>query len=105
MKFFIPNIDDLFQAERIYDAIKKYNFKLSGWEIKNRRIYSLSYTHKNRKHTSTVGEIEPDIGEPVIAILENSKMFIVCTQNRGVVNDVPLSIGYEEISSVVDFDL
>ena len=103
MKFFIPYAKDKKQAEEVLQGIKKFAKETIGWDITDRRIFSLNYTHEGRKYHSEVGKTDDRVGEKVIAILE-SNTYLVCTQNRGVVRGGPVLVGKMEATRVIDFE-
>lgn len=102
MKFFVPSTDNEKAAEDIYQAAKKFAAE-NCWPVEDRRIQSLGFRDKERFVTAEVGKIEPITGETVVAIFE-SRAFLICTPNRGVLRGMPILVGKHEVSSVTDFD-
>ncbi len=102
MKIFVPKVKDEKQSEEYYNGIVKYNKDIVG-EVSGRKIYSLTYKHNNKKYTAVVGENDEIENEPIIAILE-SRTFLICTPNRGVIRGTPILVGHDEIISVEDFE-
>ena len=103
MKFFIPHAKDNKQAEEVLQNVKKFAKETIGWNITNRRIFSLSYTHEGKKYHSEVGKPDDRVGEEVMAILE-SYTYFVCTPNRGVLRGEPVLVGKEEADRIIDFE-
>jgi len=103
MKFFIPYADDERLAEKTYQAIISFAKDTMRWDVKNRKIFKISYSHNGKNHIAEVGRITDTNGEPVIAILE-SNAYLICTPNRGVQRGMPILVGQEEAFSVIDFD-
>jgi len=103
MKFFIPHAKDEKQAEKVLQGIIKFAKEEIGWDITNRRIFSISYTHEGKKYHSEVGQIDDRVSEEVIAILE-SHIYFVCTPNRGVIRGMPVLVGREEAKEIIDFE-
>jgi hypothetical protein len=103
VKFFIPYTKDKKQAEKVLQGIKKFAKETIGWDITDRRIFSLSYTHEGKKYHSEVGKPDDRVDEEVIAILE-SYTYLVCTPNRGVLRGEPVLVGKEEVKKIIDFE-
>jgi len=103
VKFFIPHAKDKKQAEKVLQGIIKFAKQEIGWNITNRRIFSLSYTHEGKKYHSEVGKLDDLVNEEVIAILESTTYF-VCTPNRGVIRGMPVLVGKEEAEEIIDFE-
>jgi hypothetical protein len=106
MKFFIPDIDDKEQEQRIYEAIRKFLAKKEGANLSDRKIFSLSYYHKGKIGYAEVGMPSLANGETVKAILDepSRRLYSVCTNNRGVIRGIPILVGYDEVEHVIDFD-
>ena len=102
MKFFIPHAKDKKQAGKVFQDIKKF-LKKSGWDVTDRRIFSLTYLHGRKKYHSEVGKPDDRVNEEVIAILE-SFIYLVCTHNRGVIRGEPVLVGKEEVKKIIDFE-
>jgi hypothetical protein len=99
-KFFFPNST---KPEDVYEGVKKF-LKSQGFEIKDDRIYSISYTHNDREITDVVDKKNQLINENVLAIFNAKSMFLVCTISRGVAGGVPILVGSNEVLSYVLFD-
>lgn len=103
MKFFIPHTDDEKHAENVYEAIKKFAKESTGWNISDKKIFSIRYIHNGKEYYAEVGKKEGLEGEEVIAILA-SNTYLVCTSNRGVVRGDPILVGFNEARNIVYFD-
>jgi len=103
MKFFIPHAKNKEEETKVYEAIKKFANTTLGWDIVDRRIFSLRYFHDGNEYYAEVGKVEQVEGEEVIAILE-SVTYLICTTNRGVIRGMPILVGKDEAYSVIDFD-
>ncbi len=83
MQFFVPAAESPEQAERVYDAIAKFN----GASVTNKRIFALSWRHNGKDMSCKVGEPLPSYyqtgAEPVLAILDCGALYKVCTPSRG----------------------
>jgi len=102
MKFFIPHAKDKKQEKTVYESTKKFAEDQLGWDIEDRKIFSIQYRHESKDYYAEVGKKEQVEGEEVIAILE-STTYLICTPNRGVARGMPILVGKDEARSVVDF--
>ena len=102
MRFFVPVTEDEKEAEAVWEATKRFAEDMLGWEISERRIFSIAYRHEGQDYYVEVGKPDPRVKEVVIAILE-SKTYLVCTPNRGVVRSVPLLVGQGKVGEITDF--
>jgi hypothetical protein len=102
VKFFVPSAENDKAAEDIYQATKKFAVD-NCWPVTDRRIQAIGFRDKGRFVTAEVGKIEPITGETVVAIFE-SRTYLLCTENRGVLRGMPILVGKHEVSSVTDFD-
>ena len=104
MKFFVPAAEDSTQAERVYQAIAKFNHA----PVDGRRIRALRWTHKGQQMTCSVGDALPAYygtgGEPVLAILDCGTLYKVCTENRGGVRGEAVFAGKGDDSHATYFD-
>lgn len=66
------------------------NLLANGIIVSERKIYSITFMHKGRMITETVGELSPSNNEPVIAIFEGGSIFYTCTPNTGVLRGLPM---------------
>jgi hypothetical protein len=103
MKFFIPGAEEEAYAEEIYEAIKKFAKMTLGWDVTDRRIFSIKYRHNSSEYYDEVGKKSKMNGEEVTAILE-SNAFLICTPTRGELRDMPILVGKSSAISVVDFE-
>ena len=103
MKFFIPGAEEEAYAEEIYEAIKKFAKMTLGWDVTERRIFSIRYRHHSSEYYDEVGKKSKMNGEEVTAILE-SNAFLICTPTRGELRDMPILVGKSSVISVVDFE-
>jgi hypothetical protein len=93
MKFFIPHAESAEQAERVLDAVIKFNHA----PPQKQRIAALAWQHKGMKMSCEVGGEAPTYyqtsAEPVVAILDCGALYKVCTTNRGVVRGEAIFVG------------
>ena len=104
MRFFVPAVKDEADAEMVWEATKKFAEEMLGWEISERRIFSIAYQHQGKDYHVEVGKPDPRSNEPVIVILE-STTYLVCTPNRGVVRGIPILVGQDKVEKTTDFEI
>ena len=106
MKFFLPHAEDAAQAERNYEGIRKFNAEQNDATLSPDRFYKVTGVHNGKPFTATVGEAFESMGEPVIAILLDTKrnLYLICTPNRGVLRGMPILSGANEIRSAEKFE-
>jgi len=109
MKFFIPEIDDSQDAEKLYEATRRFAERQTSFRATPRRIFSLSYHHEGKDYYSEVGKIHARIGEAVLVILETKTLadqivYLVCSANRSVLRGEPMLVGEGEVYQVADFE-
>jgi hypothetical protein len=102
MRFHIPSVKDDTKAEEVYEAIRKFAVETTGWDVTDRRIFSIHYRHEGKEYHAEVGKPETRGGEVVEAILE-SNAYLVCTANRGVLRGMPILVGKNEIHNITVF--
>jgi hypothetical protein len=104
MKFFVPHTKDNAEAEVVYEAFAKFNEA----PITKKRIWKLKWKHNGEILQCEIGK--PIIGdprfenEPVLAILELSNLYFICTPNRGGVRGEPIIAGKDYNSIETYFD-
>lgn len=103
MRFFIPAVKDEADAEMVWEATKKFAEEMLGWDISERRIFSIAYRHEGKDYHVEVGKPDPRSHELVVAILE-STTYLVCTPNRGVVRGIPILVGQDKVGKTIDFE-
>lgn len=102
MKFFIPKAKDDAQAEEVWESVKKFAEENLGWDVSDRRIFSITYHKHDQDYYVEVGKPDPRNGELVVAILD-SITYLVCTPNRGVLRGMPILVGGSELREITDF--
>jgi hypothetical protein len=112
MQFFMPDpadptkTADAAKAEQLYAYIKKYMIKHYR-SVQDRRIYSVTYSHKGKRNSVKVGEAHPLYGELVMAIFcqeEPSGCYLICTLERLVSGDAVILAGKVFDTYSVDFE-
>jgi len=81
MKFFVPPIEDVDEALKVYDASINYLESKGESITRNYRIYSVEISIDNAVKTFVVGEKDLLIDELLVFIFENINDFIFCTTN------------------------
>ena len=102
--FFVPAAENEEQAEEVWAGVRRF-LDEGGYPTTDRRLFRLEFTHKGKSVVAEVGQPEPELGEPVVIILEakGAGLYYVCTPNRGVLRDVPLHVGAATTSVAIDF--
>lgn len=101
MRFFIPTITDLPQAEQVYQSIRD---RLADSRPTDRRICRVKYQDGEHARNIAVGESLSIFGdEPVLAIVEADDCFFVCTTHHDAREGAPLSISRSATLEVEEF--
>jgi hypothetical protein len=101
MKFFIPAVSDPEKAEQLYQAIKKS----AVGSITDRRIRSITYGDERKHVRDTVGTRQAENGEIVLAILDSTAWYQICTRHGGLPEkDIGIMVNKEEVIDVEDFE-
>lgn len=102
--FFIPAAESNEQAERVYEAVCKFH----GVAVGENRVRGLSWIHNGQAMSCNVGDAAPAYyrtgDEPVVAIIMRDKVYLVCTENRGVARGEPIYVGENEVQNARYFD-
>ena len=106
MGFFFPGEEDAEKAQGLYEAVRKSAAQTTGWRVTDRRIQKIVFRDRRIKGDAVdeVGKPECLTGEPVVAILETDRAFLVCTPNRGFLRGGPILVGKQEVASATDFE-
>ena len=103
MKFYIPLSTDDEEAESVYGSICKFHKAT----VQSKRIYKLYWYNKYAREyvTTEVGNQAPKEygGELVIAIIEWSNCYLICTPNRGVARGEAIMVGMGNDTNVVQY--
>lgn len=91
-KFFLPHATDANEAESVVASTIKFMAE-QGYQVTDRRFYSVTYTHDGQKYHDVVGKECRLVGEEVLIILDGGGMFLACTPNRGVLRGNPVLVG------------
>ena len=106
MRFFIPNIESIEEAEKQYRTTKRvieYHFG----PVLETRIRSIRFHENGETIRAIVGEREPSKRrEIVIAIFElkRKSSYLVCTPTRGMLRGLPFLVEKVEVRHVEQFD-
>ncbi|CCF84889.1 hypothetical protein [Nitrolancea hollandica] len=107
MKFFLPGVTDQEKAEQLYADIKR---RAQGLDISDKRIFRLIYQDEGKDWVAEVGRIELvegrelRYGEVVIAILDATVTYLICTPNLGILRDKPIMVPKNAVTSVEYFE-
>jgi len=75
-----------------------------GVEASERKVYRIEFVRDGVRDELCVGQQEFDSGEPVLAILDAPRKYLVCTPNQGGYRGEPIVIGKQRTQSVDEFD-
>jgi hypothetical protein len=103
MKFFVPATNTPQSAEDIWEGTVKFAKQNLGWNIADRRIFRIEYSHEGKSYIAEVGQSSQVNRELVLVILE-SNAYLICTGNRGVLRGEPILVGKGEVRSVTEFE-
>lgn len=95
MKFFLPAAKSVEDAEQTYEVIRRFVEKQCG-ALSDTRYRQITFMRRGKAATATVGQIEPLIGETVVAIFRaagGQSLHFICTPNRGALDGLPLYEG------------
>ena len=106
MNFFIPKQfaktkKEACQARECMTNFAKESF---GLETTNRKIYQIDFVRYGDRYEVRVGQPEHKSGEIVMAILESTNGYLVCTPNHGGYQGKPIVVGKPSAESVVEFE-
>ncbi|WP_144219303.1 MULTISPECIES: DUF2971 domain-containing protein [Flavobacterium] len=104
MNFFIPTMSPIeaeaFLNKTIIPFIEQQGYKV----LKDRKIYSITFSHNGKQITDTVDTVSSTNGEVIFAILETDSMFLVCTPKRGITGGEPMLTGKHSVTEIIPFD-
>lgn len=109
MEWFIPHASSKESALKAYEAMKKHVAKVVGVRFfSERRVRKIAFSHNAKYITAEVGKVMRmrEISEEVFAILyePDRSLYHVCTPSRGVLRNMSVLVGADEVSLVEDFD-
>ncbi len=105
MTFYVPGAPTAAEGESIYVGICRYNGKNPSPQTD--RVEGVRWRHEDHEHMAKVGRRLDGYkdGEIVIAILESSGDYLVCTQNNGVLTGEPIKAPRADIVQVWKFQI
>lgn len=106
MRFFVPKpfAVDMNQARRAHESMRAFAEQILGLDVTDRKVYQIEFVHDGERQDARVGEPEYDSGEPVLAILDAPRKYLVCTPNHGGYQGEPIVVGKQQTKSVIAFD-
>jgi hypothetical protein len=102
VKFFVPHADSPEQAERVWQATRDFLID-NGFQVSERRIYSMRYQHDGKDCFDKVGEMDRYGHEMILVLLETPSVYLCCTANRGVLRGHPILTGKGPDTFVTEF--
>ena len=107
MKWFIPGAKDDDEATQIYEFTKE-RLERQGARFVDRRIRRITYYYRKdgKTHDAEVGKKLSRNSEEVFVILyeQQRNCYHICTPNRGVIQDMAILVGGDDVKSSEDFD-
>ena len=103
MKFFIPGAESSSSAEQIWNDTRARVEEDFG-KVRDRRVFRLEFRHDARDQVAEVGQVDPELGETIVAIFSSRQMNYVCTTDHGAVNAPPGLVGKHETYEVQYFE-
>ncbi|GAB3331720.1 hypothetical protein GCM10027299_37630 [Larkinella ripae] len=103
MKFFVPATKNPDEAEKVYGILRKAMLK-HRYETSDQRIYSITFDDNGFSLTETVGQPSETSGEPIVAIFQAGDLYLICTNNRGVLRGMPMIAGEWAVTNVELFE-
>ena len=107
MRFFVPNLKDESNAEKVWENLRKAVSRedAKDWQATGRRIFKIGYRHDGQSWVAEVGKPHPEDGQEVVyAIFETfGPCYLVCTTRRGV-SGGPYCVGKHDTDTVEEFD-
>lgn len=96
MRFTVPFAASPEQAETVWSATRDF-LREQGMQTATERYARIVFRHNGKAYDLKVGDIHPDLNEPVLVILKSTSrpLYYVCTPNRGVVRGDPYLVGVE----------
>jgi hypothetical protein len=85
MRFFIPGITELGEAERFYAILRVIAAGKVG-PISDRRIYSITFSRGRALHSATVGEADTSSGRACVAIFEAARGGLCAIYTEGLIS-------------------
>ncbi len=104
MKFFIPEDLSKEQQDGLYDRMRAFANRTLHSYITDRKIYEITFKHDPEPQVARVGEVFEPMNETVVAILETTNIYLICTPSRGGRRGMPVLVGKPHTLSVLDFE-
>jgi hypothetical protein len=104
MKFFVPATKNPEEAEKVHGILRKAMLK-HRYETTDLRIYSITFDDNGMRQTETVGKPSETSGETIVAIFQSGDIYLICTNNRGVLRGMPMIAGEWAVTNVELFEV
>lgn len=88
----------------VWEATRQFAADSLAAQPTERKIRRLRYVHDGRTYDAEIGGHDNVEREVVIAILDATTLYLVCTPNRGVVRGFPILVGTGSVLDIEDFD-
>lgn len=103
MKFFVPATKNDAEAEKVYGILRK-SMQKHRYETTDQRIYSITFDDNGFSLNETVGKPSETSGETIVAIFQAGDLYLICTNNRGVLRGMPMIAGEWAVTNVELFE-
>lgn len=103
MEFFIPGATSPTTAEEIWSDARA-RVEADFGKVRSRRVFRLEFRQHATDMAAEVGQLDPELGETVVAIFGGREMNYVCTASRGVAHGKPSLIGKYETYEIEYFE-
>ena len=106
MKFFMPKpfVTSTSEARKAHGCMRRFAKQTLGIQATNRKVYRIEFVRDGVRDELCVGQPDFDSGEPVVAILDAPRKYLVCTPSQGGYQGEPIVIGKRLTESVDEFD-
>jgi len=106
MKFFMPKsfASSASDARKAHECMRRFAKRTLGVEATDRKVYRIEFVRDGVRDELCVGQPEFDSGEPVVAILDAPRKYLVCTPSQGGYQGQPIVINKRMTKSVDEFD-
>lgn len=104
MKFFIPQLKETSDPEKVFESICRLAEMRMGWPMARKlRPYIVSFKNGSEPKTVQVGR-DLETGELITAILASTTAFVVCNYHDGLLKGIPLIIERDDTEHVEYFE-
>ncbi len=103
MEFFVPGAKSPTRAEEIWNSTRARVEEQFG-SVRDRRVFRLEFRQHAKDTAAEVGQIDPELGETVVAIFGTRDTNYICTADDGVAGGQPTLVGKHQTYGIEYFD-